>query len=153
MRELLFRARPLYAYTSLDSKDGFVYGMPVRVKMDGYMTDRYEMVACHSYDELDYYELISEGDEIDPNTIGQFTGILDKNGKKIFEGDVLAWSHFVMDHIARNQLVSVEFLDGEFAIRILDDGKRYITAPLYREREYLTVVGNIYDLNFKTEDK
>lgn len=154
MRELLFRARPLYAYTSLDTKDGFVYGTPVRVKMDAYMTDRYEMVACHSYDELDYYELISEGDEIDPETIGQFTGILDKNGKKIFEGDVLAWEMWLdSDNSTHKKLFTVEFLNGQFVVRILEDGYRHCTMSLYSKREYLTVVGNIYDLNFKSEDK
>lgn len=81
---------------------------------------------------------------VDPETICQFTGLYDKNGRKIFEGDIIGTD------IARPYLI-VEFRDGCFMFNCNDGGKDYydIMLPILEEAQteykYGEVIGNIYD--------
>lgn len=82
MCEILFRGKSL-------SNNNWVYGVQVPIEINCSKTDHIEMIKCHSYDELDYYHLLSEDEEVDPSTISQSTYFKDSNGKKIFEGDII----------------------------------------------------------------
>lgn len=68
----------------------------------------------------------------------QFTGLRDKNGVKIFEGDIID------DHIGRGV---VEFSDnyGAFKVNYKNGiGKWFIDYSLRGERESIEVIGNIH---------
>ena len=115
MREILFRGK-----TTKDKE--WVYGDLLH---DGYDYD----VAIWEQK----YKLVTE---ISPETVGQFTGLTDKNGTKIFEGDIVRNGEYTMI------VVWYDFL-ASFALAFSVDGNYHETMS--KSDGYLEVIGNIHD--------
>ena len=88
------------------------------------------------------YHIIKPSDEntaypIDPETVCQYTGLTDREGRKIFEGYILSFSAY-----GENYKGDVRFIKGNFTIwcgkcaPFLDDAL---------EKHSAIVVGNIFD--------
>ncbi len=87
-----------------------------------------EEVSMSECPEFDYVK-------IDPETVGRYTGRTDKNGKKMFEGDVVEAYKFGEEKFVN----SISFRQGCFWF-----GNWIFTEFLDKFRHY-KVVGNIHD--------
>ena len=73
--------------------------------------------------------------KVDPETVGQFTGMTDKKGKKLFEGDVYSMGE-------KNILYVVIFDKSQFIGKQV--GNRSL-AGLEYWKSNIGIVGNVYD--------
>lgn len=109
--------------------------MPRKIKFRGKRLDTGEWVYGDYYKDMGRHVICAHGKDnphfsihfyVDPNTVGQFTGLKDKNSTEIFEGDILG-----QPSTANPNKYEVSFADGSwFAYKL--GGKD--NQPCERER-------------------
>lgn len=141
MREILFRGKRIdngkwiegyYSKTTLIGEKGSYVGSVIAT-------------VCN-----EVYE--GAWEEVDPKTVGQFTGLFDKNGQRIFEGDVLLFNKGRNLPGAVPVPEVVKFHQGDCAFQRFPGGYcitkggagKLLQPDMMSECE---VVGNIYDEN------
>jgi uncharacterized phage protein (TIGR01671 family) len=120
MREIEFRGwdadnkRWVYGY--------YVHWIDATPHPIGAKIERDEFIKKHSH-----YYIVNDGfsdwglprplirTDVEPESVGQWTGLYDRNNKKIFEGDIVAYDeHYGGDHRIKAGKLTVVFEEGGF---------------------------------------
>lgn len=96
------------------------------------------LISCFP-DEDDNEELFV----ISPETVGQYTGLTDKNGKKIFEGDIVNIEY--LETTVKNAVI--EYVGASFC------GATEFDSWELNDYCWLEVIGNIHDNHELMEEK
>lgn len=127
MREILFRGKTI---GNGEWVEGYYYKAKY-CRTDDELCDYITVPHPKEYNEPSSHYIVN------PETVGQYTGLEDKNGTKIFEGDIV--KRFWFDKMCIYQ-IDYDNVLARFTARA---GMNFIA--FYCDSEEFEVVGNIYD--------
>lgn len=150
MREITFRGKTNDQYNARTGE--WIYGqLLVRPVHEGGMDEYFICETGHKF--IRCLNKVPCTYKVDPETVGQYTGLADKNGKRIFEGDIVK-THYA--NTPKSDFIEqVVFLDGRFCC-LYEFGKSKIWSQLHDKdfklisdysvyKEWCEVIGNIHD--------
>lgn len=126
MREILFRGKDVYG--------NWLYGDLIN------LTDEIKQICNHTQ--------LEHAHGVNPDTVGQYAGVVDMYGKKIFEGDVHYYNNcgkdyfFVVEHGAYTDAETEDDAYGWYMRKVETDECYALEG---NESEYACIIGNVHD--------
>lgn len=118
MREILFRGK-------CKTDNEWLYGFPYVTRKNAVKINWY----CSEFGSM-------RTDEVDPETIGQYTGLTDKNGVRIFEGDILTIEN-------EGVYAAIKYNESNAAFYVEDEDHEDYLGEAWETD--VIIIGNIHD--------
>lgn len=128
MREIEFRGLTTYQFYQKPPEKEWVYGS-LQISYEGFT-------------RIIPLDPAGPWDGVDPETVGQYTGMKDKHGQKIYEGDVIKFS-WLRGFTIVESLQVVRFCKDGAAFKFWD-GQSWCPFWGFSDED-MEVVGNIFD--------
>ena len=117
----------------------------------------YKAKYCRTDDELCDYITVPHPKEynepsshyiVNPDTVGQYTGLKDKNGTKIFDGDIVLVPYIdpifkcTWNDTSPCEQAIVKYCNGMFYVEYIESGDKFTLSTM---DGYMKIIGNIYN--------